>query len=164
MLRIEEGEPWVMWPDNLVANFIDYPANKIFDYNGEFEFKLVFELVAPVKRKSTLFSKLPSYFGIDIEEYGLLLIVTEDTKNTEPQTGNSGGPNRYLRPQVESASDKGTTGMESPNPFQAKLRVWSCMLCLSPSATAPAPSMRSLECAGISSNCCDVISLLHKYF
>jgi hypothetical protein len=83
MLRVEEGEPWVMWPDNLVANFIDYPANKIFDYNGEFEFKLVFELIEPIRRKSTLFSKLPSYFGIDLEEYGLLLIVTEDTKDTQ---------------------------------------------------------------------------------
>ena len=83
MLKIEEGKPWVMWPDILVANFIDYPANKILDYDGDFTFKLKFELTKPVKKKSTLFSKLPSYFGIDLEEYGLLLIVTDESKHTD---------------------------------------------------------------------------------
>lgn len=83
MLKIEEGKPWVMWPDILVANFIDYPANKILDYDGDFTFKLKFELTKPIKKKSTLFSKLPSYFGIDLEEYGLLLIVTDESKHTD---------------------------------------------------------------------------------
>ena len=45
MLRIEKGNPWAMWPDNLVDNFIDNPANKIFDYEGNFMFHLVFELI-----------------------------------------------------------------------------------------------------------------------
>ncbi len=89
MLKIEEGKPWVMWPDILVANFIDYPANKILDYDGNFVFKIKFELTKPIKKKSTLFSKLPSYFGIDLEEYGLLLIVTDNTKKTDYLFGNN---------------------------------------------------------------------------
>ena len=91
MLKIEEGKPWVMWPDILVANFIDYPANKILDYDGNFVFKIKFELTKPIKKKSTLFSKLPSYFGIDLEEYGLLLIVTDNTKKTDYLFGNNIG-------------------------------------------------------------------------
>ena len=89
MLKIEEGKPWVMWPDILVANFIDYPANKILDYDGNFVFKIKFELTKPIKKKSTLFSKLPSYFGVDLEEYGLLLIVTDNTKKTDYLFGNN---------------------------------------------------------------------------
>lgn len=83
MLKIEKGKPWVMWPNLLVANFIDEPANKIFDHNGDFEVILNFKLPSDIKSKSTLFSKLPSYFGIDIEENGLLLILTEETNITE---------------------------------------------------------------------------------
>ena len=44
MLRVEEGSPWAMWPNNLVDNFIDNPANKIFDHEGSFTFNLTFEL------------------------------------------------------------------------------------------------------------------------
>lgn len=88
MLRITKGNPWVMWPDSLVENFIPEPANKILDYNGNFEFKLTFELPELVKQKSTLFSKLPSYFGVDIEEYGLTLIVSEKERNSKYKFGN----------------------------------------------------------------------------
>ncbi len=87
MLRITEGNPWVMWPDSLVENFIPDPANKILDYNGDFDFKVTFELSKLVKQKSTLFSKLPSYFGVDIEEYGLTLIVTESNKQSKYKFG-----------------------------------------------------------------------------
>lgn len=87
MLRIEEGKPWVMWPNLLVANFINDPANKIFDHDGNYEVLLYFKLPNQITKKSTLFSKLPSYFGIDLEENGLLLIVTEETKITEYITG-----------------------------------------------------------------------------
>lgn len=78
MLKINEGEPWVMWPDLLVANFIDYPANKILDYNGNFEFNMVFELLDNITKKSTLFAKLPTYVGIDLEDYGVHFIVTSE--------------------------------------------------------------------------------------
>lgn len=77
MLKIDKGEPWVMWPDILVGNFIDVPSNKIFDYNCDFEFKLSFVIPEEIKKKSTLFAKLPSYMGIDIESYGMLFIVTQ---------------------------------------------------------------------------------------
>ena len=87
MLRITEGNPWVMWPDSLVENFIPDPANKILDYNGNFDFKITFELPKLVKQKSTLFSKLPSYFGVDIEEYGLTFIVTENPQHSKYKFG-----------------------------------------------------------------------------
>lgn len=76
MLKIEEGKPWVMWPNLLVSNFIDDPANKVFDYDGNYEFILSFRLPKEVKNKSTLFSKLPSYFGVDIDKNALTLILT----------------------------------------------------------------------------------------
>ena len=82
MLRINKGNPWIMWPDGIVENFIENPANKIFDYNGNFTFKLTFSLPNNITEKSTLFSKLPSYFGIDLEENGMTLIVTYDNKET----------------------------------------------------------------------------------
>jgi hypothetical protein len=82
MLRIDKGNPWIMWPDGIVENFIENPANKVFDYNGNFTFKLAFSLPSPITEKSTLFSKLPSYFGIDLEENGLTLIVTYDYKES----------------------------------------------------------------------------------
>lgn len=82
MLKIEKGNPWVMWPNNLVNNFIDDPANKIFDYDGKFNFILEFEITEPIIDKSSLFAKLPSYFGVDIEHLGLTLIyTTEDGKS-----------------------------------------------------------------------------------
>lgn len=83
MLKIKKGNPWVMWPNLLVANFIDEPANKIFDHDGDYEFIIDFILPNKIESKSTLFSKLPLYFGIDLDQNGLLLIVTESTQITE---------------------------------------------------------------------------------
>lgn len=76
MLKINKGEPWVMWPDNIVSNFIENPANKIFDYNGDFTFNLKFELNEPINEKKTLIAKLPTYFGVDIVPNGCILIYT----------------------------------------------------------------------------------------
>lgn len=86
MLRIEEGKPWAMWPNNLVDNFIDDPANRIFDYEGNFTFNLVFELVEPVVKKSCLFAKLPSYLGIDLEHDGMSFIFTRDKETKSIMT------------------------------------------------------------------------------
>lgn len=83
MLKIKEGEPWVMWPNNLVDNFIEFPANKIFDYDGNFDFKMVFAFEVPITKKCSLFSKLPDYVGVDIEEYGFTFIYTDENKHTE---------------------------------------------------------------------------------
>lgn len=77
MLKIEEGKPWVMWPNLLVANFIDDPANKVFDYDGDYEFMLSFGLPKEIKTKATLFSKLPTYFGVDLYKDGLTFIITD---------------------------------------------------------------------------------------
>lgn len=81
MLKIEEGKPWVMWPNLLVANFIDDPANKVFDYDGDFEFMLSFGLPKEIKTKATLFSKLPAYLGVDLYEGGLTFIITDAMNN-----------------------------------------------------------------------------------
>lgn len=81
MLKIEEGKPWVMWPNLLVSNFNDDPANKIFDHSGNYEFILSFGLPNKIKTKGTLFSKLPTYFGVDLYENGLTLIVTDYMNN-----------------------------------------------------------------------------------
>lgn len=83
MLKIVKGNPWVMWPDSLVENFIDEPANKILDYSGYFDFILTFELPELVTEKSTLFSKLPSYFGVDIEVNGLTIILNEKERTAK---------------------------------------------------------------------------------
>lgn len=88
MLKIKEGEPWIMWPNILGQKFIKDPANHIFDHEGDFSFRLVFELDEAVTKKSTLFAKLPSYFGIDLEDYGILLIVTDNSGKTEYLTCN----------------------------------------------------------------------------
>jgi hypothetical protein len=82
MLKINKGEPWVMWPDKMVANFIEYPANKIFEYDGNYKFILTFELNEDIVSKSTLFCKLPSYLGIDLELNGITFIVTETNMDT----------------------------------------------------------------------------------
>lgn len=82
MLRIKEGEPWVMWPNNLVDNFLELPSNRIFDYNCDFEFNIVFELTDEILSKSTLFAKLPSYLGIDLESQGILFILSEEGLDT----------------------------------------------------------------------------------
>lgn len=83
MLRIEQGKPWVMWPNSLVDNFIEFPANRILDYSGDFKIQITFELEKIVNQKSTLFAKLPSYFGIDLEEKGISLLVTPHGKLTK---------------------------------------------------------------------------------
>lgn len=80
MLKIEKGKPWIMWPNNMVANFIDFPANQIFDYDGNFDFMLIFKLCTPIDVKSTLFAKLPTYFGIDLEKNGVTLIYCDIDK------------------------------------------------------------------------------------
>lgn len=86
MLKIEKGNPWIMWPNLLSDRFIENPANKIFDHEGNFKFRMVFELFDDITEKSTLFAKLPSYLGIDLEHFGILLIITE--KETEYITYN----------------------------------------------------------------------------
>jgi hypothetical protein len=88
MLKIKEGEPWIMWPNILGQKFIKDPANRIFDYDGDFSFRLTFELNSTITKKSTLFAKLPSYFGVDLEEYGILLIITDNKSKTEYLTCN----------------------------------------------------------------------------
>jgi hypothetical protein len=77
-----------MWPNILGQKFIKDPANRIFDYEGDFSFRLVFELDDVIAKKSTLFAKLPSYFGVDLEEYGILLIITDNKGKTEYLTCN----------------------------------------------------------------------------
>jgi len=72
-----------MWPNLLADNFIENPANHIFDHAGDFKFRLVFELVESIEEKSTLFAKLPSYLGFDLEKYGFLVIITESGKDPE---------------------------------------------------------------------------------
>ena len=88
MLKIKEGEPWIMWPNILGQKFIKDPANHIFDHEGDFSFRIIFELEEVVTKKSTLFAKLPSSFGIDLEDYGILLIVTDNLGKTEYLTCN----------------------------------------------------------------------------
>lgn len=80
MLRVEEGSPWAMWPNNLVDNFIDNPANKVFDHEGNFMFNLIFELPEPITKKSCLFAKLPSYLGIDLDHDGMSFLFTRKGK------------------------------------------------------------------------------------
>lgn len=77
-----------MWPDFLVDNFIDYPSNRIFDYEGDFNFLLEFRLSNEVTDKMTLFAKLPTYFGVDIESHGILLIFNELGEKTKYHTKN----------------------------------------------------------------------------
>ena len=82
-LEIKKGEPWVMWPDLLVGNFNDYPANKIFDHKGDYVFTIEFELVEQITDKVCLFSKLPSYFGVDLRNGGITLTYSEKDKETD---------------------------------------------------------------------------------
>lgn len=80
MLRINKGEPWIMWPNKRVENFIDFPANNIFNHDGDFSIRIDFELINEVNEYSTLFSKLPSYCGVNIEKDNLHLILTYNDK------------------------------------------------------------------------------------
>ena len=72
-----------MWPDLLVGNFNDYPANKIFDHKGDYVFTIEFELVEQITDKVCLFSKLPSYFGVDLRNGGITLTYSEKDKETD---------------------------------------------------------------------------------
>jgi hypothetical protein len=76
MLKICKGEPWTMWPDNIVSKFIDNPANRIFEHEGNFIYHMRFELLEPIVDKATLFSKLPNYFGIDMIPNGCVLLYS----------------------------------------------------------------------------------------
>jgi hypothetical protein len=78
MLKINKGEPWIMWPDSMVKSFIEFPANRIMDYNGDFEISMEFELNEEVKQKGSLFTKLPTYCGFDIESWGGMFILTDE--------------------------------------------------------------------------------------
>ncbi len=78
MLKINKGEPWIMWPDAMVSSFIDFPANKIMDFNGDFEILMDFELVEEVKQKGSLFTRLPIYCGFDVESWGAMFILTDE--------------------------------------------------------------------------------------
>ena len=86
MLKIDEGFPWVMWPNNLVDNFVIDPANRIFDYDGNYQFYITFSFDNDITKKSTLFSKLPSYLGIDLDENGFTFIYTYQDGTTEYET------------------------------------------------------------------------------
>jgi hypothetical protein len=78
MLKINKGEPWLMWPDSMVSSFIDFPANRILDYDGNFELKMLFELEEEVTTKSSIITKLPTYMGFDIEAWGGMFILTDE--------------------------------------------------------------------------------------
>jgi hypothetical protein len=101
MLKINKENIWVMWPDFLADNFIDYPSNKIFDYRGNFNFLIEFQLSDVVTNKMTLFAKLPTYFGIDIEISGLLAIFNEEGDETKYLTKNYGWePNKKYKLEI----------------------------------------------------------------
>jgi hypothetical protein len=76
MLKIHKGEPWVMWPDNLVDQFIDEPANRIFEYSGDYNFNMKFELLEPILKQSSLIAKLPNYFGLDLFPKGVTFVYS----------------------------------------------------------------------------------------
>ena len=44
---------------------------------------MVFQFETPINKKCSLFSKLPDYVGVDIEEYGFTFIYTDENKHTE---------------------------------------------------------------------------------
>ena len=83
MLRINKGEPWLMWPNRRVENFIDFPANNIFNYVGDFSFRLDFDLIDEVIGVCTLFAKLPNYCGINVEQIGILLTLTYEDNTAD---------------------------------------------------------------------------------
>jgi hypothetical protein len=74
---IKEAEPWLLWP-----SMVSYGLNKgsigdTFEGESSFCLEMTFKVISKEPSKRTLFAKLPSYMGVDIEgdDNKLLLIL-----------------------------------------------------------------------------------------
>ena len=84
MLKIEKGEPWILWPNYICDGIIDYPAGRILDGDSNFTFELEFQVDTEiVEGKGTVFAKLPSYFGLDVTPNGFQLLIPEWDETSE---------------------------------------------------------------------------------
>ena len=81
---IKEGEPWLLWP-----SMVSYGLNKgnignTFEGEHSFCLEMTFRVLSKEPSKRTLFAKLPSYMGIDIEgENNRLLLILNLRKDKE---------------------------------------------------------------------------------
>ena len=92
MYKLEKGKPWIFWPDSICSTFPENPGNKILDGSKSFKFSLDIVLEEIGENKQTIFSILPSYMGLDIQDNSSVFVYTLDSKPHSFNISNSSIP------------------------------------------------------------------------
>lgn len=80
MYKLEKKQPWIFWPDSICNTFPEHPGNKILDGSKTFKLQLKIVLEEITNIKQTIFSLLPSYIGLDIQNNASGFVYTLDSK------------------------------------------------------------------------------------
>ena len=82
MLEIRKGNPWIFWPSSICDTFPINPADKLL--NGKYSYKIdiTLTLLDDTPTKRTLFSILPKYSGLDIDD-GCMVFLLGKKHTTE---------------------------------------------------------------------------------
>lgn len=80
---IKEGEPWLLWPSMVSYGLNRGDIGNTFEGSHSFYLEMTFKVLSKEPSKRTLFAKLPSYLGVDVEgENNRLLLILNLKRDT----------------------------------------------------------------------------------
>jgi hypothetical protein len=78
---IKEGEPWLLWPDNVSYGINRGNISETFEGVTDFTLSINLSVLTQNGKKRTIFAKLPNYCGVDIEFNNRLLLILNTVYN-----------------------------------------------------------------------------------
>lgn len=64
---IKKEEPWLLWPNKSSHGISNGDIHTTFEGETDFTFSIRFKVISTEPNKRTIFAKLPTYFGLDVE-------------------------------------------------------------------------------------------------
>ena len=64
---IKHGEPWLLWPNTVSYGINKGDINRTLEGDTDFTMSMRIKVLSKTPSKRTIFSKLPNYMGLDVE-------------------------------------------------------------------------------------------------
>ena len=80
MLEIKKGNPWIFWPSSICDSLPEIPADKFLNGKHSYVIDITLTLTDNLPTKRTLFSILPKYTGLDIDDGCLTFLLTTESE------------------------------------------------------------------------------------
>lgn len=78
MLEIRKGFPWIFWPSSICDSLPENPGDRFLNGKHSYKLEMEFTLLDESNIKKTIFSILPKYSGIDIDNNCIIFLVGKE--------------------------------------------------------------------------------------